>query len=338
MNIKSWEIWHTYSTSISSENLDFLKIIQNLVDSQAFEFVYSNDGYCVWRSGDDYEVAQTHFVPQANNEGFNVSLCSQNGKESKLTGFAYECFLQSANFAVSNEKLLSEDRNIPAKYIRIYLGQCCASHSSGKDVIFYPVIVVYETGIISVELRFLSSDKDTKVDDFISGGVNLSSFTFNHFRINYGMSEAIDDWANKYHNNGLIRRVKELVETSIFTSPPPKQRHHISANGFSFMLGKVESLDMQSLHNLALSLAGTIKYLSVKRGSVLGYLLLGLPSEIYKKRYCALAHTFFCTILRSRKTQLVKMHWHTHVYLSRYSIGFQARALEIVHFRLCPKI
>jgi hypothetical protein len=159
LEIEEWEIWHTYSTFLEQAEIDLAETACRLVSSGIAECAMLSDGRTYWRSQDVIGSGLTVIEVDSLSGQSTFRLNLDEGCKAKPEGFALEAWGQASFFLISERKVLGDDTALPAPYVRAYLGKCLLSSTSsdepGSELNLYPVLIVYDSGVLIAEFRMI---------------------------------------------------------------------------------------------------------------------------------------------------------------------------------------
>jgi hypothetical protein len=282
LEIQEWEIWHTYTTYVDSDGIDLEVTAGRLVKSGIAECAMLQEGRTYWRSGDKVESGLTTISIDAINGGAEFNLKLDEGCKTRPAGFALEAWGQAAYFRTGEHRVLGGSAALPPPYLRAFLGKCVLTSTSvsgeSKELSLYPILIIYESGVMIVELRMIGPESDTTLENFIAGGVNLYKYKFASVEVNPGLAKfaarAYDEYASKWtflrrlhiswlqagHNIAVRQRTKKKVD-----------------DDFTFELAPWSDSQDDDLKSIALTICHTAAFFTRPAKSGLAFLLWGQP-------------------------------------------------------------
>jgi hypothetical protein len=191
LNIHEWEIWHTYCTYLLTGAIDLDFAARMLVEYGLALCSVLEDGRVYWSSGSMIGSGTTimNRQPYADEAGFDFR--PDPGCRIPLRGFAAESWGQACKFRFSEKRLFGEDRALPQPYVRAYLGRCnlVSKEEPQIEIGMYPVLSIYESGVVLLELRTISPNFPVPLDLFVSSCVNLFRFAFDRIEAPPGLAK-----------------------------------------------------------------------------------------------------------------------------------------------------
>jgi hypothetical protein len=192
LDIEEWEIWHTYTTFLESTAIDLQESARRLVVSGLAECAMLRDGRTYWRSNGTVESGSTVVEEDSLGGRSTFTLKLDEGCKEKPVGFALEAWGQASCFLISERTVLGDETALPPPYLRAFLGKCeltsINEDKTSSHVSLYPMLIVYESGVLMIEFRMIGPKTVTSLSAFISGGVNLFRYKFDGVEVIPGLS------------------------------------------------------------------------------------------------------------------------------------------------------
>ena len=325
--IHEWEVWHTYATylRVSKVNLDFLA--RRLVESGVALCAMLRDGRTYWSSGSTIGSGTTHVDLDAYGTHAKLSLKRDPGHEVSLDGFAAEAWQQAGHFRFNEQRVFGEDGALPPAYVRAFLGQCnLISEADPKSTIrLYPVLLIYESGVVLLELRTIAPSSPTPLSHFISGAVNLFQHPFERIEVPPGLVRlATKAYYHSYRNWTLPYRAALLWLERGHDRAVRQLTRFQKEGDFAFNLaplsGAKDAGRREKLSTFALTLFHSVAFLLASPRSSVGFLLRGRDMRPNWGASGLVAHT--CTLPGSRGN--VTQHQKTNAATERPSVAYWA--------------
>ena len=249
MRIHEWEVWHTYASYLRVTKVDIDQAARSLVESGIALCSMLQNGRTYW-SSDQSLCSGNTTVDLGDHDGTaTIRVEYLSGPDDSLTGFAREAWYQAGYFLVSEKKIFGNDLYLPSSYVRAFLGQCnliVTDHPESK-ILIYPTILIYESGVILLEMRTIGRDSSVSLQQFISDSVNLFQMKFEraevpprlamlatkayyHSRCEWSFQErrALAKLQRK-HNSAVLERTKHYNEGAFgFDLAPMSSRGSIN--------------------------------------------------------------------------------------------------------------
>lgn len=201
MIIRDWDIWHAYSSFLETDHVDLVAAGEALVRAGLAACVLHRDGYTWWQTNDGIRSGQTHIELDSRKNGAKIVLEVDGGGDDGLVGYAAEAWYQASHFRF-NEIRLCSDGPIPPPYIRAVLGEFHLSSSEPDfGIILYPVVKLFESGVVLVQFRTIAPKRDIPIEEFIDRHVNLASVHFDEVKV----PPAVSNLAAKAYHQSIIK-------------------------------------------------------------------------------------------------------------------------------------
>lgn len=171
MLLNEWQIWHTYSTFFVDPIPDLAAAAQDIVRSGLVQCAVVSDGDFYWSSD---SAVKSGYV--------NVEL-SPNRMQAVVTikpqpeGFVFEAVFQAAHLRFTEMQQFGECGSFPPAYVRGFMGECRLI-SPKRELLVYPIIKLYATGVVLVEMRIISPDRAVALEEFVENYLNLFKWRF----------------------------------------------------------------------------------------------------------------------------------------------------------------
>ncbi|HAJ27260.1 MAG TPA: hypothetical protein DCG53_08465 [Syntrophus sp. (in: bacteria)] len=268
MQLYEWEIWHTYTSYIETDEVDLVYLADHSVESGMAYLALHRDGMTVWRVKEGVGKGHTiiNSAPGGNHGKFTFTL-EPGDDVPELSDFAEEAWWQACHFRLSELRLFGTAMTLPHPYVRLFLGQCNLTRDDEcKYIRLYPTIVIFESGVVILEFRTISPDHDVNLSDFITGAVNLFQEPFDSIHVPPALSKlASRAWYHsgrkwKFHQRAALLRLERGHDLAV------AQRTSTEDGGdFSFDLAPLSSSDdpehSEQLSSLALTIFHTVAYI-----------------------------------------------------------------------------
>lgn len=191
MQIHEWEIWHTYSTYIQIQSIDLEFAARKLVETGFVELAMLQNGQTFWKSNNEISegFADINLEPYSSSASIKFEKIPKTANDPG--DFAHQAWLQAAHFRFNELRVIGEQSALPHPYLRGFLGRVnfIFSEEDGGKVLCYPILTIYETGIITLEFRTISPEYSTEFQDFLSGAVNLFGHPFEQVEVSPDISK-----------------------------------------------------------------------------------------------------------------------------------------------------
>ncbi len=284
LEIEEWEIWHTYVTSLEHIGIDLPEAARRLVTLGVAECAMLRDGRTYWRSNSTVGSGSTLVGEDSTSKRPIFQLDPDKGCTAKLDGFAAEAWGQAAYFLRSERRVLGDDTGLLPPYLRAYLGKCLLT-STSKDktswqLNLYPILTVYESGVMIVEFRMIGPKTVRALADFIADDVNLFRSRFDHVEVTPGLAAfAARAYNQPVYQGNFVRRLQFIWLQAGHDIAVRQRTKRETDESLSFDLAPLTSSEGDDLKSIALTIFHTVTFIIGRPRMGLSFLLWGqLPA------------------------------------------------------------
>ncbi len=162
MLLREWEIWHTFATYFVDPIEDLEEAAKNLVQSELLECAFISDGKFYWRDNSVLTYGNVNITlgSSRSNVMFDIKPTVPDNN------YVRESLFQSIYFRFAELKFYRQNKDFPPKYISGRMGECQLI-CNNQIYYVYPIIKLFKTGVLLVELRISSPDVELGVEEFI---------------------------------------------------------------------------------------------------------------------------------------------------------------------------
>jgi hypothetical protein len=271
MKIHEWEIWHSYSTYFSlKKSLNLEKVATNMISSGFAECVIQQDGNTFLRTNQGYQKGKT--IVDFNDVKFKSTFDTEDTEETIPTDFAKEAWGIASKFRLYEKILFRDHILLPPPNFRAYLGltRFCSEENTVQT---YPVVTLYETGVLLLELRIIHPNKSVELSDFIEYNVNMHNVNFDFIQCPPAISKSAPLAYECYTNypSSLAKRKKIIRQQLQHNNEIDKLTINEKVGDFRF--------NLSPLHRLPGQIENLSSYFETIR-SIVGYLIGKTNSKI----------------------------------------------------------
>jgi hypothetical protein len=191
MIVTDSEIWHTYSTYILGA-IDLNTAGRLLVESGLAFCTMHRDGQTYWKTKDGIRSGVTEIDINEKGDRASISAKPHDATDPDYVDFAQEAWYQAAYLRFGEIRLFGDDYSAPPPYIRAFLGECELIRTESDQTIVttcYPIIKLYESGVLIVEMRTKLAGRKTTIRDFIDEYLNIRTKRFSLIRVPAALSK-----------------------------------------------------------------------------------------------------------------------------------------------------
>jgi hypothetical protein len=282
LEIEEWEIWHTYTSFLETAGIDLPETARRLVASGVAECAMLRDGRVFWRSSGTVGSGSTVIDVNSISGRSTFQLELDEGCKAKPDGFALEAWGQASYFLISERRVLGDDTALPPPYLRAYLGKCVLTSitedKKSSQLTLYPVLIVYQSGVLIIEFRMIGPKTVTALADFIAGGVNLFRSVFDRVEVSPGLvSFATRSYYQSVRKWNFIRRLQLIwLQSGHDIAVRQKTKKQADAD-FSFDVAPLSGSEGDDLKSIALTIFYTAAFIAGRPRAGLAFLLWGQP-------------------------------------------------------------
>jgi hypothetical protein len=273
LELNEWEIWHTYTTYLDSGPLDLQKGAESLLESGVALCAMQSTGRTYWRTDDGIGRGITNVDINAVEGSSSFTLVRDEQTLALPDGFALEAWGQAAYFVIGEQRVLGDSAALSDAYIRAYLGKCVVTKKS-KDgstshLNLYPVLIVYESGVVILEFRMIGPNTPVDSAKFIDGGVNLFRESFSQVEVNPGLARSATTAYYRSSRPGFFQRVRMLWLQGPHDLAIQQRTKEHADDDFSFELSRWSG-QTDDLRSIALTIFHTCAFLIIgpRKGSI----------------------------------------------------------------------
>lgn len=173
MYLYEWQIWHTHSTYFVDPIGDLVVAAESLVEHGLAKYCFVSNGLSIWVEQGELVRTRLDLSMDSRHQQFNIA-----PNRIPVDGYIAECQMNGGYNRLVEIKQFGQTEALSAPYLRAYLGACTlVSHTEQHIFDVYPVVKLYESGCVLVELLILGGD-ETHLETFINSYVRMSQVPF----------------------------------------------------------------------------------------------------------------------------------------------------------------
>lgn len=332
MKIKDWDIWHAYSSFLDVTNLNLHHIAYEAVKSKLAVCALHRNGDTWWQTNQGIKLGFTEVEMNSQRTGAYIRKKIQLNDGEELDAYTLEAWYQASYFRFSEMKLYNEEFNSP-EYIRLVLSEFhLTSNEYEMGVVLYPVIKLYENGVVLVQFRSISNGKNVLINDFINKYVNLSLIPFDDVKVCPAAAQlAASAYQHSFRNFNFISRVRILFSERFHNQAVLEMTETVESGDFSVLLCSFprEENFKETLSSLAKTLFLILAFIASKPRNGLTYILFGQRKIISTGNYWSgRPHIYLLTFYGQKNTSKENLDAHADKFgsiMGRHaSIGREA--------------
>jgi hypothetical protein len=301
--LKEWEIWYTYTTTLRPANIDLKSLADRLVKSELAHLAMLKDGYTVWNSGDGIMRGNTSV--DLSGKTFFID----ENEETKIpNGFSGEAWYQCAHFRFGELRLFNAFPSLPPNYVRTFMGKCILyNEDKNYSVNLYPILTVYETGVMSIEFRKISPQREIPLDEFITQEVNRTQIPFDKVEVPPALSKLSSSAYMRTLVNWNMRQRTKLLKLEKNHAETIDERTVLDDDKeFTFKLSALSlggEKQKEWLYTLALTVFDTVAYLLSEPKEKNDFIFWGQPVTVeFDGHWVGRPHIYLCEFSDQQET------------------------------------
>jgi hypothetical protein len=283
--IKDWQIWHVFSTYVQRPIDSLETVAAALVTSELCDSAMTNEGLSIWWGKDDtVHVGETSIDLTARGTRATVQF------PADVPPYALEGLFTAAALRYGELRAFGEDS--PVRYVRALVGPCVLeSEKSGINL--YPIVKLYETGVLLVEMRMVSANSgDLTASAFVHDYVNAPFEEFSVAHVPPTLAELAPivsaDWSKVSH----IERIRRAWAATRHRKAVAECVVHEKSGDFDHLFCELPAYEntTETIANIAHLIANTVAYLASSPRQGLRLAFLGQRELLRAGRWSSRPH------------------------------------------------
>lgn len=278
MKVREWEIWFDYYSYYKSHSIDLDLSADLIINSGVSSCVMHSNGKTYIKTKNGIVNGMTTIEMSSDSKNAKIGLDLDDDIELDLGSFAAECWYQAAYLRFNELRIMGQNVSVPSEYIRFFLGEIDLRTEDGqREINCYPIVKLYETGVILVEFRTLSPNRDIELADFINDYVNLSHYPFEKVLVCPQLSK----YATRAYYHG--KRPKVPLKTRIVLNYMFSKNDEVidslselvKGEDYEFQMAPLSNEKYDTLSSIALTIFDSIGYIISKPIEGFEYIIRG---------------------------------------------------------------
>ena len=226
-----------------------------------------SNGRTHWRSGGTLGSGLTVIDLDPLSGAATFTLKLDDGCNEMPEGFALEGWGQASHFRICARRVLDEDYcGLPRPYLRAFLGKYVLTHMANggtqAQTQLYPILIIYESGILLVEFRMIGPDTVTPLAEFIEDYVNLFRHRFDIVEVTPGLSAfATRACYQSNYTGSIIDRIRLAWLQAGHDIAVREQTRTHKDSAFTFELAPLSGSEGNDLKEIALTVFYTVAFI-----------------------------------------------------------------------------
>ncbi|HEY9625989.1 MAG TPA: hypothetical protein V6C84_01700 [Coleofasciculaceae cyanobacterium] len=207
--LEKWEIWYTFSTYLKA-NISNLEIVAKLlVESEIADCCVISSGETFCRTDNGIVSGKTVLELSGDLKKVSAKFEVNSVGSAYFTPYASETWLIGVQFLYGEARQISQGKELPTPHLRAFLEPICLIKKEERITRLYPVIVLYQSGVLLIEFRMIAPDDSIELSDFIRNYVNLQEYDYDFAIVPTAISVLAPE-AYQYYSNPKINIFQRL--------------------------------------------------------------------------------------------------------------------------------
>jgi hypothetical protein len=278
--VEEWEIWHSYSTYIKAHIVDLEKVARLLIDFEVADCSVMSDGKTFCRTDDGVVSGRTVLELSGDVKQASIKFESSDLEEVNFTPYARETWLVGSQFLYGEARQFSSGMELPTVHLRAFLKPIKLVKSKERISSLYPMVVLYQSGVLIIEFRIIAPDKSVELSDFIKNYVNIHECDYDYAMVPTSICTLAPEAYQIYLNpkSRFLKRLILIISKKVHEQTFKRLTEEVDFGDFKFEMAPLQSTDgKETITSLAQTLFGIIGLLIEKPISSLTFLLKGVP-------------------------------------------------------------
>ncbi len=264
--IREWQIWYTYSSYLWPRTIDLRTVAANLIALEIALATLDSEGQACWLENEVPRVSSVEI--RSSEDWTQATIHFPKPQSPEIT----QALFDLARLQFEENKIMTEGP--PHAYCRAVLGVCqlIGGHATYK---LYPILTVYETGVVLVSLRVFGRGEGIPESLFLTEYVNLFLRRFTTVLGPPGLARIAPDLEERPRS--LFGRWQHSRMSIGHAIAVTERQSIIDDTDFSYNACPlpVDAETPESLTSFALTLIQAVAYSAAAPRQCLGYVILG---------------------------------------------------------------
>lgn len=278
--IKQWEIWYTFSTYLKIHISHLETVAKLLVDFEIADCSIMSNGETFCRTDNGVISGKTVLELSGDLKKVSAEFKTNSIETAEFTQYARETWLIGVQFLYGEARQISQGRELPTPHLRAFLKPIFLVKKEERITGLYPVIILYQSGVLLIEFRMIAPDDSVEISDFIRNYVNIQQYDYDYAMVSTAISVMAPE-AYQYYTNpptNIFQRLNILKKKK-----NQKIAFQILAKNVEFGDFEFESAPLFSTENketitsVAQTLFTIVGFITKNPISSVNFLLKGVP-------------------------------------------------------------
>lgn len=205
------------------------------------------------------------------------------GATKELEAFELECWGQACAFRNYEVATFGPDSDIPHEYIRAFFGEVVFISKQDQEthVTTYPVLTVYCSGVITIELRILSPERSVPYEEFIDHYVRIHDKRYDQIFAPPSLATYASIASQyTYFGHSFLDRFQNVYKGRQHADTIKKLTDDINEGEFSYQVAPLASDGSEVFIGIAQAIVDVVGFFLSRRMNSLFYVLFGLKRDV----------------------------------------------------------
>lgn len=207
--LEEWEIWYTFSTYLTAHISNLEIVAKLLVEFEIADCCVISNGETFCRTDNGIASGKTVLELSGDLTKVSAEFKANSMKAADFTQYARETWLIGVQFLYGEARQISQGRELPTPHLRAFLEPIRLVKEEERITSFYPVIVLYQSGVLLIEFRMIAPDDPVEISDFIRNYVNIQQHDYDFAIVPTAISVLAPE-AYQYYSNPEINIFQRL--------------------------------------------------------------------------------------------------------------------------------
>jgi len=207
--LEEWEIWYTFSTYLKAHINNLETVAKLLVKSEIADCCVISSGETFCRTDNGVISGKTVLELSGDLKRVSAEFKADSVEVADFTKYARETWLIGVQFLYGEARQISQGRELPTPHLRAFLQPISLVKKEERITNLYPVIVLYQSGVLLIELRMIAPDDSVEISDFIRNYVNIQQYDYDFAIVPTAISVLAPE-AYQYYSNPKINIFQRL--------------------------------------------------------------------------------------------------------------------------------
>lgn len=279
--LEEWETWYTFSTYLKSSSYDLEKLAREVVENEISDCAILSSGKTFCRGAKEVIEGLTLLEVSGDKEEASITFEHEYKEDPLLTSYASESWYAGSQFLYAQERQVAYIDDFPALHVRAFLRPFIFTKKEERITSVYPVIVFYQTGVLTIEFRIIGPDDPIAIQEFIKNFINIYQCDYDHVFVPVALGTLSPTAFSIYEDKrgGILSRRKIVKNREKNKSAYSQLSSVINSGDFEFEMAPLAKAgSRETFTSVAQTLFMVIGYLVSKPSRDAEYILRGIPT------------------------------------------------------------